>query len=279
MIVNSKDILLKAKKDKYAIPHFNTNNLEWTRFILEECNEMNIPVIIGVSESSIKYMGGYKVVVDLIKDLDEALKIKIPVVIHLDHGSSFESVKKAIDNGFTSVMIDASRNNLDDNINITKKVVEYAKKFDVTVEAEIGIIGGKEESIEKNTIYTKVEEVMKFVKETNIDSLAPSIGNAHGIYKEKPNLNFELIKEINKLVNIPLVLHGASGISDEEIKKCISAGITKVNINTDLNLAWYNSVKKFINNNDVYDVRKIILSGEDALKQCIKHKIIVLINT
>lgn len=279
MIVNSKDILLKAKKNKYAIPHFNTNNLEWTRFILEECNKMNIPVIIGVSESSIKYMGGYKVVVDLIKDLDEALKIKIPVVIHLDHGSSFESVKKAIDNGFTSVMIDASRNNLDENINITKKVVEYAKKFDVTVEAEIGIIGGKEESIEKNTIYTKVEEVMKFVKETNIDSLAPSIGNAHGIYKEKPNLNFKLIKEINKLVNIPLVLHGASGISDEEIKKCISAGVTKVNINTDLNLAWYNSVKKFMNNNNVYDVRKIILSGEDALKQCIKHKIIVLRNT
>lgn len=276
MIVNAKDILKQAKENKYAIPHFNTNNLEWTKFILEECNSMNSPVIIGVSESSIEYMGGYEVVSNLIMNLDKSLNINVPVVIHLDHGSSVESAINAINAGFTSVMLDASKYNLEKNIEMTKKVVEYAKKFNVTVEAEIGAIGGKEDQNEAKIIYATKEDAVELVEKTGIDSLAPAVGNIHGIYNDIPNINFNLIKEISDCISVPLVLHGASGLNDNILKEAIKSGITKININTDLNLAWSNAVRLYLLNNKVYDVRKIIKSGEEALKEAVRHKIIVL---
>ena len=271
---NSKDILLKALEEKYAVAQFNINNLEWTKYILEECEKNNSPVILGVSEGAIKYMGGCNVVSNLVKGLIKDLNITIPVVLHLDHGSSIESCKKAIDAGFTSVMIDASKYELEENIRITKEVVEYAKLNNVTVEAEVGHIGGNEDGIANDIYFAKVDECVKFVDETNIDSLAPALGSVHGLYKGKPNLNFERMREIKKTSNIPLVLHGGTGIPDQDIKKSIENGITKININTELQIAWNNSVREYLKDNDsIYDPRKIISSGEASIKKCVMDKL------
>lgn len=276
MIVNSKELLNKAKINKYAIPHFNINNLEWTRFILEECENMKSPVILGVSEGAIKYMGGYNVVSSIIKELIKSLNIQIPVVIHLDHGSNVESCKLAINNGFTSVMIDASKYDLETNIKMTKEVVDYASKYNVTVEAEIGHIGGSEDDKFSDLAYAKVEDALKLSSLTNIDSIAPALGSVHGLYKGEPKLDFDKMLEIREKTNLPLVLHGGSGIDDEKIKKAISCGICKVNINTELQIAWSNEVKKYLNDNNEYDPRKIIKSGEENMKKVIREKIILL---
>ena len=274
MLENMKDMLNKADSGKYAVPQFNINNLEWTRFILEQCQELKTPVILGVSEGAIKYMGGYKTVSNLVKSLINDLNITIPVALHLDHGSSYESCVKAIDNGFTSVMIDASKYPLEENINITKQVVMYAKDKNVTIEAEVGAVGGEEDGVANELAYAKVEDATKLVAETNIDFLAPALGSVHGIYKGEPKLDFERMVKIHELTRLPLVLHGGSGIPDELIKKAISCGITKVNINTELQLAWSKAVRLFLNeNSEVYDPRKVIKSGEKALKEMVTQKV------
>ena len=268
MIVNSKELLIEAKKKKKCIFQFNINNLEWTRFILEECEYLEEPVILGISESTVEYMGGYKTISNLIKNLCIYLNITIPVVIHLDHGKTFDSCKKAIDNVFTSVMIDASKYNIDENINITKKVCDYAHKKNVTVECEMGYIKTEEEDVE----LTKVADAIRLIKETNADALAPSVGNAHGIYRNKANLDYNRISQISHEVNIPLVLHGGSGLSNEQIKQAIDCGICKLNINTELQQAWASGVRKYLLENDEYDPRKIIKSGESNIKKVIENK-------
>lgn len=274
---NSNEILIKALKNKYAVAQFNINNLEWTKYILEECEKNKAPVILGVSEGAIKYMGGYNVVSNIVKSLIKDLNITIPVVLHLDHGSSIESCKKAIDAGFTSVMIDASKYELSKNIEIVKEVVNYAKRFNVSVEAEVGHIGGDEDGIANEIYFAKTEECSRLVKETHIDTLAPALGSVHGLYKGKPNLNYTRMKEISEKLNIPLVLHGGTGIPDEDILKAIENGINKININTELQLAWNKGVRKYIKENeDVYDPRKIISAGESNIKKCIEDKLHLL---
>ena len=269
-------MLIKAKMGKYAIPHFNINNLEWTRFILEECQEMQSPVILGVSEGAAKYMGGYKVVADIVRDLVKSLNITIPVVIHLDHGSSVEVAKLAIEAGFTSVMIDASKYDLDTNIAMTKEVVKMAHEKNISVEAEVGHIGGNEDGTSSSVAYALVDDCTRFVNETNIDIFAPALGSVHGIYKGEPKLDFERMQKIANLTNLPLVLHGGSGIPDNMIKKAIQCGICKLNINTDLQIVWSNAVREFLKESDAYDPRKIIKSGEDAMKKAIRDKIKLL---
>ena len=277
MLVNMKDMLNLAMKNNYCVPQFNINNLEWAKYILEECDNNNSPVILGVSEGAAKYMGGYIVVFNLVNGLLKSLNIKIPVALHLDHGSSFDVCKEAIDAGFTSVMIDASKYSLDENISITSEVVEYAKKFNVTVEAEVGHIGGTEDGISSRIGYAKIEDCQKLYECTKIDFLAPALGSVHGLYKGEPNLDFNSMKTISELLNIPLVLHGGTGIDDEKLKKAIECGICKLNINTELQIAWNNAVRNFIVNNiNVYDPRKIISSGEQALKAVVKSKLHVL---
>ena len=277
MLVNIKEILLKAKEGKYAIPQLNINNLEWTKFILEECNNLNSPVILGVSEGAAKYMGGYKVVTNMVSALIETLNIEIPVVIHLDHGSSFESCKTAIDSGFTSVMIDASKFSLEENIKVTNQVVEYAKERNVSVEAEIGHIGGNEVGVSGGILYADKEECKALVKETGIDALAPALGSAHGLYKGEPKLEFNLMKEISKETNLPLVLHGGTGIPDYQIKEAISCGTCKINLNTELQVAWSKGVREFLDDNkEIYDPRKIIKAGEQNINNVIKDKINLL---
>lgn len=273
MLVNSKEILEKAKQGNYAVPHFNINNLEWTRYILEEMQELNSGVILGVSEGAIKYMGGVNVVTNLVKSLIKDLNIQIDVVLHLDHSSSFEICQKCIDAGFTSVMIDASHYPLLKNIEITKKVVEYAHDKNVTVEAEIGQIGGTEDGMEGKNYNAKLEDVIALVNSTHIDSVAPALGSVHGLYKGKPNLDFITMKKISENVSIPLVLHGGTGIPDNLIQEAIKNGINKININTELQIAWANEVRKFLKENEtVYDPRKVISSGEKAVKNVVKEK-------
>ena len=277
MIVNAKKMLEDAKVNKYAVPHCNINNLEWTRYILEECNRLKSPVILGVSEGAIRYMGGYKVVANLVKNLDEELNIQIPVAIHLDHGSSVESCKKAVDAGFTSVMIDASKYSLEENIDMTKQVVEYARIKNITIEAEIGHIGGSEDNMSSEIAYAKVDDALSLYNETKIDFLAPALGSVHGLYKGEPCLDFDKMKEISEKTNIPLVLHGGTGIDDEKLKKAIASGICKVNINTELQIAWTKAVRKFLSEDTkAYDPRTVIKSGEQSMKQAIEHKVNVL---
>ena len=273
MLVNSKEMLEKAKKGHYAVPHFNINDLEWTKYILEKCNEMNIPVILGVSDGAGKYMGGYDAIYGMVTGLMKDLNITIPVCLHVDHGCS-ETCKKAIDAGFTSVMIDASREELDENIRITKEIVDYAHAKGVTVEAEVGHIGGTEDNITSDIFYATLEECQKIYNETGIDSLAPALGSVHGFYKGEPNLNFERMDLINEQLPIPLVLYGGSGIPDDKIKKAISCGISKINVNTELQVSWSNAVREFLNTDSkAYDPRKVIGSGEKAMKDTIEAKV------
>lgn len=277
MLCNSNDILTKAMNEKYAIAQFNINNLEWTKYILEECNKNKSPVILGVSEGAINHIGGYNVAYHLVSSMIKDLNITIPVVLHLDHGSSIENCKKAIEAGFTSVMIDASRYDIDKNIEITKQVCEYAKKHNVSVEAEVGYIGEVEEDILGEKNYAKLEDCIKLYKNTSISTLAPAVGSVHGLYLVDPKLNFKRIEEIQSELNIPLVLHGGTGINDDDIIKAINCGISKVNINTELQVEWNKAVREYlINNEDIYDPRKIIGSGEEKIKEVIYNKLHML---
>ena len=277
MLENTKQMLEKAKQEGYAIPHFNINNLEWTRFILETCEEKKSPVILGVSEGAKKYMVGFATVTEMVKAMVKELHITVPVALHLDHGSSVESCKEAIDAGFTSVMIDASKYSVEENIQMTREVVTYAHERNVTVEAEIGHVGGEEDGVADELAYAKVEDAVLLAKETGIDSLAPALGSVHGIYKGEPKLDFDRMMQVKELTNLPLVLHGGSGIPDQLIKKSITCGICKLNINTDLQIVWAKDVREFLNeNHTVYDPRKIIKSGEQAMKEKIKEKIYLL---
>jgi len=277
MLTNAKEMLNKAKKEKYAVAQFNINNLEWTKYILEECQLQNSPVIIGASEGAIKYMGGYNVVYALVSSLVRDLKITIPVALHLDHGSSYESCKYAIEAGFTSVMIDASKYDLNINIEITTKVVNLANINNVTVEAEVGHIGGSEDGVADILAYAKVSDAVQLASDTKIDFIAPALGSVHGMYKGEPKLDFSKMREISNLTNIPLVLHGGSGIPDDMISTAIASGICKINFNTELQTSWHQSMLNFvINNQNEYDPRKVIGSGQQALKAVVAEKINLL---
>lgn len=279
MLVNMNKMLKKAKEEHYAVPHFNINNLEWTKFILEECNELNVPVILGVSEGAVKYMGSYLVVADLVKAMIKSLNIKIPVCLHLDHGSSLESCISAIDAGFSSVMIDGSRLPLKENIKITKEVVSYAHERGISVEAEVGHIGTTDDNMTKEETNATLEDCQILYENTNIDALAAALGSVHGFYKKEANLDFETMELINKSLPIPLVLHGGTGIPDDKIRMAISKGISKININTELQSVWSKAVRKYLlENEDVYDPRKIISSGEAAMKERISE-IVTLFGT
>ena len=276
-LVNMKAMLEKAKKERYAVGQFNINNLEWTKSILSACEELNSPVILGVSEGAARYMGGFKTVVGMVKGMLEELNITVDVAIHLDHGSSFENCKKAIEAGFTSVMIDASHYPLAENIRITKEVVDYAHTRNVSVEAELGTIGGQEDDVVgKGIIYADVNECVQLVKATNVDFLAPALGSVHGPYKGEPVLGFKEMEEIKNATNIPLVLHGGTGIPDEKIKKAINCGTTKINVNTECQMAFTRELRKLlIADEKVYDPRKIIGPAAKAIYEVVKEKITV----
>ena len=270
-LVSMTDMLNKALDEKYAVGQFNINNLEWTQAILQAAQEEQSPAILGVSEGAAKYMGGTKVVVAMVNALMETMDITVPIALHLDHGSSYESVVDAIDAGFSSVMIDNSAFPIDENIENTKKVVEYAHAKGVSVEAEVGTVGGEEDGVSGNVIYADAKECKRMVDEAGIDALAAALGSVHGTYAGEPQLGFDEMKEISELTQTPLVLHGGSGIPDYQIEKAIEYGHSKMNINTELQQVWAARTREVLaNDENVYDPRKIIGPGKENIIEATK---------
>ncbi|MEL3960129.1 class II fructose-bisphosphate aldolase [Lysinibacillus endophyticus] len=272
-LVSMKEMLIKAKKEGYAVGQFNINNLEFTQAILQAAEEEKSPVILGVSEGAGKYMGGFIAVVHMVKGLMESYKITVPVAIHLDHGSSFEKCKEAVDAGFTSVMIDASHHPFDENVKITSEVVEYAHSKGVSVEAELGTVGGEEDGVIGGIIYANPQECKALVEQTAIDCLAPALGSVHGPYKGEPNLGFAEMEEISNLTDLPLVLHGGTGIPTKDIQRAISLGTAKINVNTENQIAATKVVREILEKDQkVYDPRKYLAPAREAIKTTVIGK-------
>lgn len=277
MILSTREMLLKAKKEKYAVPAFNIHNLETLQTVVETAMEMRSPVIIAGTPSTIENYAGP----DYIKAIAEVAsnKYNIPIAIHLDHFEDINTIKKNIDLGFKSCMIDASKYDFERNIQIVQEIVDYAHKHDAVVEAELGKLGGREDDLiidDKDAVYTNPDDAAEFVRRTNVDSLAIAIGTAHGLYKGKPKLDFERLKEIRDKVDVPLVLHGASDVPDESVKKAISLGICKVNIATDLKIPFSNAIKEYFKDNpNESDPRKYMTPGKIAMKKIVENKIMV----
>ncbi|MBS8265537.1 fructose-bisphosphate aldolase [Mesobacillus boroniphilus] len=273
-LVSMTEMLKKANAESYAVGQFNLNNLEFTQAILQAAEAEKSPVILGVSEGAARYMGGFKTVVKMVEGLMEDYKTTVPVAIHLDHGSSFEKCKEAIDAGFTSVMIDASHGPFEENIEITSKVVEYAHSKGVSVEAELGVVGGQEDDVVADgVIYADPKECEELVQRTGIDCLAPALGSVHGPYKGEPNLGFKEMEEINKTAGVPLVLHGGTGIPTKDIQKAISFGTAKVNVNTENQIASAKVVRQVLAEKpNEYDPRKYLGPARDAIKETVIGK-------
>jgi fructose-bisphosphate aldolase, class II len=273
-LVSMTEMLKKAKEEGYAVGQFNLNNLEFTQAILQAAEEEKSPVILGVSEGAARYMGGFKLVTAMVKALMEEYKITVPVAIHLDHGSSFESCAKAIHAGFTSVMIDASHKPFEENVALTSKVVELAHLHGVSVEAELGTVGGQEDDVVgEGIIYADPNECEELVKRTGIDCLAPALGSVHGPYKGEPKLGFAEMEEISRRTGLPLVLHGGTGIPTKDIQKAISLGTAKINVNTENQIASAKVVREVLAAKpDLYDPRKYLGPARDAIKETVKGK-------
>ena len=270
VMVSATEMIKKAHEGHYAIGAFNTNNLEWTKCILAAAEQAKAPVMIQASEGAAKYMGGYKMVVDLVKDLHDSMGITVPVALHLDHGT-YEGAKACIEAGFTSVMFDGSHFDFEENMAKSKEIIELAHSKGVSVECEVGGIGGTEDGVTSNGELADPKECAQ-VAALGVDFLAAGIGNIHGKYPENwAGLNFERLDEINKAVDgKPLVLHGGSGIPFDQTSKAISMGVSKINVNTELQLVFADATRKYIEaGKDLegkgYDPRKLLKPGADAI--------------
>lgn len=277
MLYNMKELLTIAKENKFAVPAFNIGSLEILRAVMEVAEETNSPVILEIHPLEIEYLTDPFVLT--VKEY--AHKSKVPVVIHMDHGSNIYDVMRSIKNGYTSVMIDVSNLPYEENVALTKQVVELAHKVNVSVEAEIGTIGAMNYETEgvDNVLYTDPEQAKDFVKRTGIDCLAVAIGTAHGLYPKNftPKLNLELLKILNKEVNIPLVLHGGSGNPDEEVTASVSLGVSKVNISSDVKSVFFKKCHELLNENpNQYEPCDLFPKCIDEAKKVIYHKLNVL---
>ncbi len=272
-LVSMTEMLNKAKENKYAVGQFNINNLEWTQAVLQAAQEANSPVILGVSEGAAKYQGGFNVIAAFVKELIISMEITVPVALHLDHGQSFENCKSAIDAGFTSVMIDGSHHSIEKNIEMSKEVVEYAHSKGASVEAEVGTVGGDEDGVVGGINYADLDECVRICKEAGIDALAAALGSVHGPYAGEPVLGFDEMIAISEATDMPLVLHGGSGIPEEQIKRAITNGHAKINVNTECQQVWTAAVHKVVQDTpEQYDPRKIIGPGRDAIVKVVKEK-------
>lgn len=278
-LVNGNEIFSKARAGKYAVGAFNTNNLEWTRAILEAAQETNTPILIQTSMGAAKYMGGYELCLHLVQDTIKAMNITVPVVMHLDHGN-YEAAKECIEIGYNSVMFDGHDLPFAENLEKTKEIVKLAHAKNMSVEAEVGSIGGTEDGITGAGELASVEEA-KTLAATGADYLACGIGNIHGVYPDNwKGLNFDRLQEIAAEVKTPLVLHGGSGIPKDQIVKAISMGISKVNVNTECQLSFAKATREYIeagHDQDVdakgYDPRKLLAPGTEAIKETVKERI------
>jgi len=271
-LVSMTEMLKKAKEGHYAVGQFNINNLEWTQAVLQAAVENNSPIILGVSEGAGKYMGGPVAVVGMVNGLLEAMDVKVPVALHLDHGSSVDVCKQYIDAGFSSVMFDHSHYPIDENIALTKEVVAYAHPKNVSVEAEVGTVGGTEDGVTGGIKYADLEECKRMVSEGQIDALAAALGSVHGTYAGEPVLGFDEMLAICEAAGAPLVRRGGSGIPEFQIKKAIERGHAKINVNTELQQQWTAAVRaKLAADSEVYDPRKVIAPGKEAIVKTTKE--------
>lgn len=276
-LVNVKEMMKKAVEGHYAVGHFNINNLEWTKSILQAAQETQTPVILGVSEGAGKYMTGFKVVADMVKAMIETLNITVPVALHLDHGS-YEGAKAALAAGFSSVMFDGSHYGIEENVEKTKEIIALANSLGCTVEAEVGAIGGEEDGVVGSGEVADPEECAK-IASLGVDMLAAGIGNIHGKYPANwRGLDFDTLAAIKaKVGDMPLVLHGGTGIPAEMIQKAISLGVCKINVNTECQLAFQEATRKYIEagkdrEGKGFDPRKLLAPGAAAIKEVVKEK-------
>ncbi len=271
--VTLREVLTDAQRGGYAVGAFNTNNMEIVQAIVEAAEEERSPVILQASQGALKY-AGIRYITAMVSAAVETSSI--PVVLHLDHGTSFEQTMLCLKHGFTSVMFDGSKYSLKENIAATRKVVEVASAMGLSVEGELGKIGGTEDDIsvdERDAVFTNPDEAKQFVEETGVDALAVAIGTAHGTYKGEPKLDFNRLDTINKIIDTPIVLHGASGVPAESIRRAISLGVCKINIDTELRLAFTRGVQQAVTGNPgEYDPRKIIGPAKEEMKAVIKEK-------
>lgn len=277
MLVSAKEMLNKAKKEHYAVGQFNINNLEWTKAILTVAQENNSPVILGVSEGAGKYMTGFKTVAAMVKSMIEDMNITVPVALHLDHGS-FDACLKCIEAGFSSVMFDGSHYPIEENVTKTKEMVEICKAKGLSLEAEVGSIGGEEDGVVGAGEVADPDECKK-IADLGVDMLAAGIGNIHGKYPANwKGLNFEALEKISALTgDMPLVLHGGTGIPEDMIKKAISLGVSKINVNTECQLSFAAAVREYVEaGKDLegkgFDPRKLLKPGVDAIMATVKEK-------
>ena len=274
-LVTTKELLLDAQKNGYAVGAFNVENMEMVQAVVAAAEELKSPVIMQTTPSTIKYASPEMFYANVAAAAKNA---SVPVVMHLDHGSSFELAVHAFRAGYTSIMIDGSHSVFEENIAITKSVVDVCHAGNVPVEAELGKVGGKEDDLDGGNGggYTVPSEAVEFVEKTGIDSLAVAIGTAHGVYKGEPKLDIDRLSEIRQVVDIPLVLHGTSGVPDETVEKCIERGICKVNYATDLRIAFSKGVKEVLDKNpDTIDPKKYSSLGREYVKEYVKSKILV----
>lgn len=272
-LVTTKELLLKAQKSHYAVGAFNVENMEMIQAVVAAAEELNAPVIMQTTPSTLKYADADYFYANV---KIAAQKAKVPVVMHLDHGNSFELAMKAYRVGYSSIMIDGSHEIFDENIRLTKSVVDVCHASGIPVEAELGKVGGKEDNLEggEGNSYTVPAEAVEFVNATGVDSLAVAIGTAHGVYKGIPQLDVERLSEICEVVSIPLVLHGTSGVPDEIVKDCVRRGICKVNYATGLRMAFTKGIKGCMEKNpDIFDPKKYNSAGREEVKQYVMSKI------
>ena len=278
MLVSAKDMLQKAREGKYAVGHFNINNLEWAKAVLLTAQEMNSPVILGVSEGAGKYMGGFTAIIGMVKGLIEGLNITVPVALHLDHGT-YEGCLKCVEAGFSSIMFDGSHYPIEENIEKTKELVKIVKEKGMSLEAEVGSIGGEEDGVIGMGECADPNEC-KAIADLGVDMLAAGIGNIHGKYPANwKGLSFETLAAVKEKVgDMPLVLHGGTGIPTDMIKKAISLGVAKINVNTECQLAFAAATRKYIEEGkDLegkgFDPRKLLAPGTEAIKATVREKI------
>lgn len=273
-LVSIKEMLLQAKAGGYAVGQFNLNGLQWAQAVLQAAEEEGVPVILGATDRLVGFLGGYRVIAAMVRELEREMGITVPVALHLDHGMSVERCKQAIDAGFTSVMIDGSHYPIDDNIAITKEVVQYARRFGVSVEAEVGTVGGMEDGLIGGIRYADPLECKRIVTEAGIDALAAALGSVHGSYQGEPVLGFEEMKHISQITDVPLVLHGGSGIPTHQLRRAIELGHAKINVNTECVQAWAAAVRSTLAaDSRLYDPRAILTPGTEAIKAVVKTKL------
>lgn len=272
-LVSMRDLLLDAKKGGYAVAAFNVENMEMVKVIIGTAQEMRSPVILQTTPGSVKYAG-----LDTMRAMAavEAEKFDIPVVLHLDHGDSFELCQNAMRAKYTSVMIDGSKLPYEENIALTASVVAQAKKFGIDVEGELGTVGGKEDTHTVKAgeeIYTDPQQAVDFWEKTGVRSLAVAVGTAHGFYKGEPKLDFERLGKIVSMVGVPIVLHGASGVPDAQVRRAVEIGVCKVNFATELRAAMTNGVRDVLKDESVYDPKKYMRKGMERVAEVVRHKI------